>query len=234
LASARHRTASVSERPVARGASGRSLTLAVLCRRPRSSTSTSRLTGQSDDHERLSWEQPGKMKTGSFTTNCWKAKNFSFPVDFCRNQATLDRDLRAPSHQNAERLAGHVAHPWNSRLLHRLPRFESLNSSPPMQESRQRVRNILETGKADRIALYDLLRNDAIIEHFAGEPATVENGPRVVFEAYGPALDATRPRIRVPDSEYSETLPDGRSRRHFRWTEWTGHREFASSEDYAA
>jgi hypothetical protein len=103
-----------------------------------------------------------------------------------------------------------------------------------MQESRQRVRNILETGKADRIALYDLLRNDAIIEHFAGEPATVENGPRVVFDAYGPAVDATRPRIRVPDSEYSEILPDGRSRRHFRWTEWTGHREFASSEDYAA
>jgi hypothetical protein len=103
-----------------------------------------------------------------------------------------------------------------------------------MQDSRQRVRSILATGKADRIALYDLLRNDAIVEHFAGEPATVENGYRVVFEAYGPALDATRPRIRVPDSEYSETLPDGRPRRHFRWTEWTGHREFASGEEYAA
>src|ERR1017187_1028903 len=37
-----YRTASVSERPLERGVYGRSLTLAVLCRRPRSSTSTSR------------------------------------------------------------------------------------------------------------------------------------------------------------------------------------------------
>ena len=71
----------------------------------------SRLTGQSADHEKLSWERPGKVEAGRLTSNCWEAKNFSFPVDFFQNQVILDRHLRAPSHQNEERLAGQVAHP---------------------------------------------------------------------------------------------------------------------------
>jgi hypothetical protein len=72
-------------------------------------TFISPLTGQSADHEKLSWERPGKVEAGRLTSNCWEAKNFSFPVDFFRNQVILDRHLRAPSHQNEERLAGQVA-----------------------------------------------------------------------------------------------------------------------------
>ena len=66
-----------------------------------------------------------------------------------------------------------------------------------MKGSRERVRTMLRGGTPDRPPLYDLLRNDAVIAHFAGEPATVENGPEVVFRAYEPAIDATRPLIRI-------------------------------------
>jgi hypothetical protein len=68
------------------------------------------LTGQSDDHEKPSCDRPGEVGAGSLPANCLEAKTFSFPVDFFRNQVTLDRDLRAPSHKNEERLAGQDPH----------------------------------------------------------------------------------------------------------------------------
>jgi hypothetical protein len=39
----------------------------------------------SDDHEKLSCGRPGELEAGSPITNCWQAKDFSFPVDFFRN-----------------------------------------------------------------------------------------------------------------------------------------------------
>jgi hypothetical protein len=84
-----------------------------------------------------------------------------------------------------------------------------------------------------RIPIYDLLRNDAVVAHFAGQGATPQNGQEVVYKAYEPAVDATRPRIRAPQDEWTETLPDGRSRRYFRWTDWISPLKFATSEDYA-
>ena len=103
-----------------------------------------------------------------------------------------------------------------------------------MQGSRERVRTILRGGTPDRPPLYDLLRNDAVVAHFAGEPATVENGPEVVFRAYEPAIDATRPLIRTPNRDRTETLAGGRERRYSRWTIWNGPRRFASADAYVA
>ena len=74
----------------------------------------SRLTGQSDGHEQPSCGRTGEVEAGSPITNCWQAKNFSFSVDFSQIQVTLDQDLRAPSHQNEERLAGQVVQPGDS------------------------------------------------------------------------------------------------------------------------
>lgn len=103
-----------------------------------------------------------------------------------------------------------------------------------MKGSIDRVRAVINGQKPDRAPLYELLRNDAVIEHFAGEKLTLENAERVVFACYEPAIDATRPMVRLPRAESETTLPDGRKERVFRWTAWISHREYANSEAYEA
>jgi uroporphyrinogen decarboxylase len=103
-----------------------------------------------------------------------------------------------------------------------------------MKGSLDRVRAVLRGDMPDRAPLYDLLRNDAVIEYFTGEKLTSENAERVVFATYEPAIDATRPMVRLPRREESYKLPDGRAERVFRWTVWTEHRTYADSDAYAA
>lgn len=100
--------------------------------------------------------------------------------------------------------------------------------------SLERVRAVIHGQLPDRAPLYDLLRNDAVLSHFAGEPLTIENGPTVVFRAYEPALDATRPAVRVPNAERTETLEDGRLHRHYRWTSWLDPVVYADTAAYVA
>jgi hypothetical protein len=82
--------------------------------------------------------------------------------------------------------------------------------------------------------MFDLLRNDAVIEHFSGMHLTPGNARDAVYRTYGPAIDATRPTIRVPAEEKTVALPDGREQRHYRWTSWTQHKQYRDSETYAA
>ncbi len=103
-----------------------------------------------------------------------------------------------------------------------------------MQGSIERVRAVLRGQTPDRPPLYELLRNDAVISHFAGERLTIENAPEVVFRAFAPAVDATRPMVRLPLPEKKEVLPDGREQHTFRWTIWTSHATYANAEAYAA
>lgn len=103
-----------------------------------------------------------------------------------------------------------------------------------MDGSIRRVRDVVAGRTPDRPPIYEIFRNDAVISRFAGETLTVENAPETVFRAYEPALDATRPVVRMPDHERTETLPDGRERRFFRWTAWTEHRTFADTDAWAA
>lgn len=103
-----------------------------------------------------------------------------------------------------------------------------------MRGSLERVRAVLRGEMPDRAPLYDLLRNDAVINHFAGQTLTVENAREVVYRAYEPAIDATRPLVRLPEHEREETLEDGRVRRYYRWTIWNEDRVYADSEAYAA
>lgn len=102
-----------------------------------------------------------------------------------------------------------------------------------MEGSLQRVRDVINGVTPDRAPLYELLRNDAVVSHYAGQTLTVENAPQVVYAAYEPAVDATRPLVRLPEHERTETLPDGRQRRYFRWTIWTQEVSYESSEAYA-
>ena len=103
-----------------------------------------------------------------------------------------------------------------------------------MNGSIERVRTLINGGTPDRPPLFDLLRNDAVLSHFAGEKLTLENADRVVFKAYEPAIDATRPAVRMPHKEETLALEDGRTQRHFRWTAWTEKKEYASDEAYIA
>jgi hypothetical protein len=102
-----------------------------------------------------------------------------------------------------------------------------------MQGSIGRVLAVLRGEKPDRIPLYDLLRNDAVISHFGGEMVDVSNGRRLTYRAYEPAIDATRPLVRTPNAERTETDSDGLERRYFRWTIWVGPRRYGDAADYS-
>lgn len=103
-----------------------------------------------------------------------------------------------------------------------------------MKGSIERARAVINGRLPDRAPLFDLLRNDVVISHFAGETLTVENAPGVVFRCFEPAIDATRPTVRFPDHERTELREDGRHVRYFRWTAWTEHATYEDSDAWAA
>ena len=103
-----------------------------------------------------------------------------------------------------------------------------------MQDSIQRVKAVIRGELPDRTPLYDLLRNDEVVNHFAGRTVTPENGHQVTYQAYEPAIDATRPPVRTPNQLRSEVRQDGRTQRYFRWTVWVEPRKYRDGEHYAA
>ncbi len=102
-----------------------------------------------------------------------------------------------------------------------------------MKESIKRVAAVITGDMPDRAPIFDLLRNDAVLEHFSGRRLTFENAQEVVYEAYAPAIDATRPAVRMPDREATLTLEEGREQRNYRWTSWTQHKAYRDAESYA-
>lgn len=101
-----------------------------------------------------------------------------------------------------------------------------------MLHSLERVRTVIRGGQPDRPPLFELLRNSAVIRHFTGTELTVENGADLVYRAYAPAVDATRPMVKHPQREQTLTLADGRRQEIRRWTVWTEHRRFPDSTAY--
>jgi hypothetical protein len=79
--------------------------------------------------------------------------------------------------------------------------------------------------ETDRVPIYDILENDAVIEHYAGQPLTVENGTWVKGLAIGRVLDMTRMPSgpRAPGTVFSE---NGMRIRQERWTSWIVERPF--------
>jgi uroporphyrinogen decarboxylase len=102
-----------------------------------------------------------------------------------------------------------------------------------MMNSIERIRAVINGEQPDRAPMFDLLRNTSVIEHFTGQRLTVENGAELVYKAYAPAIDGTRPLVKSPNAERTEVLPDGRRQVVQRWTIWTEHRHFSDSEAYA-
>ena len=90
---------------------------------------------------------------------------------------------------------------------------------------RERVMRAVRFEETDRVPIYDILENDALIEHYAGQPLTVENGTWVKGLAIGRVLDMTR----MPDGPRApgEVLSENGMRiRHERWTSWIVERPF--------
>ncbi len=73
--------------------------------------------------------------------------------------------------------------------------------------------------ETDRTPLYDILQNDAVIEHYAGHALTVANGDWVKGLAIGRALDLTR-MPEGPQEPRIEHQENGVVLRHERWTSW--------------
>lgn len=84
---------------------------------------------------------------------------------------------------------------------------------------RERVLRTVNFQETDRIPIYDILQNDGLIEHLAGERLNVEDGERVKAIAIRHALDMTR----MPDGPRAPTIEkraNGFVYQHERWTSW--------------
>ena len=90
---------------------------------------------------------------------------------------------------------------------------------------RERTMRTVHFQETDRVPIYDILENDAIIEHYAGQLLTVENGTWVKGLAIGRALDMTRMPYgpREPGMVHTE---NGMRVRQERWTSWIVERPF--------
>jgi hypothetical protein len=96
---------------------------------------------------------------------------------------------------------------------------------PAAMTKLERVMRAVRFEETDRVPLYDILQNDAIIEHYAGERLTVENGLRVKGLAIGRALDATRMPEGPSEPGYRRD-DNGLAYQVERWTLWIIERPF--------
>lgn len=90
---------------------------------------------------------------------------------------------------------------------------------------RERVMRAAHFKDTDRTPVYDILQNNAVIEHYAGESLTVENGNRVKAKAIGQTLDLTR-MPEGPERPRSERDEHGIFLRIEPWTSWIIERPF--------
>lgn len=91
---------------------------------------------------------------------------------------------------------------------------------------RERVEATMEFRETDQIPLYDLVRNDGMIEHFYGSPVTMENKEEAVYAAIRESMDMTR-SIGFPAEPRAYTDEEtGFRYRVERWTSWIAERPF--------
>src|SRR5512146_597144 len=84
---------------------------------------------------------------------------------------------------------------------------------------RERVLRTARFQETDRTPVYDILQNEAVIEHYAGEPLTVANGEQVKAKAVGRTLDLTR-MPEGPQQPRTERDERGMVTQIERWTSW--------------
>jgi hypothetical protein len=98
---------------------------------------------------------------------------------------------------------------------------------------RERVMRTVRFQETDRVPLYDILQNDAVIEFYAGEQLTVEDGDRVKGLAIGRTLDMTR----MPGGPSEPAIvhqENGLVVQRERWTDWIIERPWRDTASLAA
>ena len=102
--------------------------------------------------------------------------------------------------------------------------------------SRERVHTLLDGRLPDRPPLYDVIRNDAILEHFGKAKLEPDTAQQTVIDAHSAALDATKSFYRLPEFEpgRTEINKEGLKVVYQRWTTWTEHKTYASTDEYVA
>lgn len=88
-----------------------------------------------------------------------------------------------------------------------------------LMTKRERVMRTIRFEETDRIPLYDLLQNDAVVEHYTGRKLMVEGGDWDVGVAVGATLDMTR-SIGGPSAPGEVIHENGMRGRRERWTHW--------------
>ena len=83
----------------------------------------------------------------------------------------------------------------------------------------ERVLRTIDLQKTDRVPVYDILQNDGLIGHLAGQVLTVENGDRIKGIATRRCLDMTR-MPGGPSRPGTYTREDGLVIQQERWTSW--------------
>jgi len=96
---------------------------------------------------------------------------------------------------------------------------------------RERVEATLNLQETDRVPIYDLLYNDAIIQYFTGKiPKPGEEGLRITCEAISKMLDMTRSVI-GPSEPRTYKREDGFIIRQERWTSWIEGKPFKDEDE---
>jgi hypothetical protein len=101
-----------------------------------------------------------------------------------------------------------------------------------MKGSLERVRRVVAGERPDRPPLFDLLPNDAVLQHFNGGVPVGVGEDQAGARAHAAALDGSRQASLSPSEEGREVGEDGRARRVHRWTTWKEHVDYGSSEEY--
>ena len=90
---------------------------------------------------------------------------------------------------------------------------------------RERVARAIRGDEVDRVPLYDILMNDAVIEYYSGQKLTVENGAKLKAAAISRCLDMTR-MVGGPSAPAHIVGGDGHEWQIERWTSWVSKRPY--------
>lgn len=95
---------------------------------------------------------------------------------------------------------------------------------------RERVMRTMRFEEVDRVPLYDIFQNDAIIEHYSGQKFAPGNGARLTGLAVGRVLDMTRMAGGPIENPQRIDNGDGWIWQQERWTGWIVQRPFDDVE----
>lgn len=95
---------------------------------------------------------------------------------------------------------------------------------------RERVMRTMRLEDTDRVPLYDIFQNDAIIEHYSGGKFAPGNGARLTGLAVGRVLDMTRMAGGPIENPQRIEHGDGWVHQQERWTGWIVARPFDDVE----